>query len=169
MVGAEKTTTEAEPTSPELIYPNVEIFYKIRAENPDLTFDEAYNQFVVGGGRSPSPPGSSNGSGSDSSDSKLEEEPEYDMADNRERDPPTVHNWLDEDVVAVPGPVHNLPRHPEEILPIFNPDEKQPTEEHLKQFKMKVRLLNVRHEDVICRLFPYTFTGKASTRYFSLP
>jgi len=34
---------------------------------------------------------------------------------------------------------------------------------------MKVRLLNVRHEDVICRLFPYTFTGKASAWYFSLP
>jgi len=63
----------------------------------------------------------------------------------------------------------NLPRHPEKILPIFNPDEKQPAEEHLKQFKMKVRLLNVRHGDVICRLFPYTFTSKASAWYFTLP
>ena len=85
------------------------------------------------------------------------------MADNRVGHPPAAHNWLDEDVVAVLGPVHNLPRHPEKILPIFNPDEKQPVEEHLKQFKMKVRLLNVRHEDVICRLFPYTFTSKDST------
>lgn len=55
------------------------------------------------------------------------------------------------------------------ILPIFNPDENQPAEEHLKQFKMKVRLMNVRHEDVICRLFPFTFIGKAFAWYFSLP
>jgi len=34
---------------------------------------------------------------------------------------------------------------------------------------MKVRLLNVRHEDVICILFPFTFAGKASAWYFSLP
>lgn len=29
-------------------------------------------------------------------------------------------------------------------------------------------MLNVRHEDVVCRLFPYNFNGKASTWYFSL-
>ena len=33
---------------------------------------------------------------------------------------------------------------------------------------MKIRLLNVRHEDVVCILFPYTFINKASTWYFSL-
>ena len=31
-----------------------------------------------------------------------------------------------------------------------------------------IRLRNVIHEDVVCRLFPYTFEGKASTWYFSL-
>jgi hypothetical protein len=31
-----------------------------------------------------------------------------------------------------------------------------------------VRLMNVQHEDVICRLFPYMFENKASTWYFSL-
>ena len=91
------------------------------------------------------------------------------MAENRARDPPIVHDSLNEDAVAVPGVQHNLPRHLEKILPIFNPDENQPAEEHLKQFKMKIRLMNVRHEDVICRLFPFTFTGKASAWYFSLP
>ena len=29
-------------------------------------------------------------------------------------------------------------------------------------------VLDVEHEDVVCRLFPYTFEGKASTWYFSL-
>ena len=29
-------------------------------------------------------------------------------------------------------------------------------------------LRNIIYEDVVCRLFPYTFEGKASTQYFSL-
>jgi len=89
---SEAVTTESKPTSLEHTYPNVEIFYKIRAENPDLTLAEAYNQFVVGGGRPPSPLGSSNGSGSNSSEFEPEEESEDDMADNLARDPPVVHN-----------------------------------------------------------------------------
>ena len=31
-----------------------------------------------------------------------------------------------------------------------------------------IRLRNVIHENVVCRLFPYSFKGQASTRYFSL-
>lgn len=31
------------------------------------------------------------------------------------------------------------------------------------------RLMSVQVEDVVCRLFPYTFEEKASTWYFSLP
>ena len=31
-----------------------------------------------------------------------------------------------------------------------------------------ITLRNVIHEDVVCRLFPYTFEGRASTWYFSL-
>ena len=31
-----------------------------------------------------------------------------------------------------------------------------------------IRLRNVIHEDEVCRLFPDTFDGKYSTRYFSL-
>ena len=30
-------------------------------------------------------------------------------------------------------------------------------------------LMSVQDENVVCRLFPYTFEGKASTWYFSLP
>jgi hypothetical protein len=33
---------------------------------------------------------------------------------------------------------------------------------------LAVRLMNVQHEDVVCRLFPYTFENKSSTWYFSL-
>lgn len=105
----EASTTETERTTPETEYPNTEIFYKIREDNPDLMIVEAYRQFLAENGRPPSPsnssppPSSSNGSGSESSKSESEEELEDDMAENRARDPPIVHDWLNEDVVTVPG------------------------------------------------------------------
>ena len=33
---------------------------------------------------------------------------------------------------------------------------------------LSLRLLDVEHEDVVCRLFSYTFVGQASTWFFSL-
>ena len=82
--------------------------------------------------------------------------------------PPNPMPWMGQDAVAVPGVQHPLPKHPEKVLPKFNPDSKEPTEDHVKKFMLAVRLLDVEHEDVVCRLFPYTFEGKASTWYFSL-
>jgi hypothetical protein len=75
--------------------------------------------------------------------------------------------WLDQDAVSVPGPQHPLPKHPEKWLPKFDPDSKQIVEYHIKKFMLAIRLRNVEHEDVVCRLFPYTFEGNASTWYFS--
>jgi ribonuclease HI len=75
--------------------------------------------------------------------------------------------WLDQDAVAVPGAQHPLPKHPEKWLPKFDPDSKQIAEDHIKKFMLAIRLCNVEHEDVVCRLFPYTFEGNASTWYFA--
>jgi hypothetical protein len=72
------------------------------------------------------------------------------------------------DVIAVLGGVHPFPKHPEKFLSKFNPDRKDSTEDHIKKYILVVRLLNFKHEDVMCRPFPYTFEGKSSTRYFSL-
>jgi hypothetical protein len=69
--------------------------------------------------------------------------------------------------VAIPGPQHPLPKHPEKWLPKFDPDSKQIVEDHIKKFMLAIRLRSVEHEDVVCRLFPYTFEGNASTWYFS--
>jgi hypothetical protein len=41
------------------------------------------------------------------------------------------------------------------------------SEDHIKKFMLAIRLRSVEHEDVVCRLFPYTFEGNASTWYFS--
>ena len=76
--------------------------------------------------------------------------------------------WLAQDAVAVPGVQHPLPKHPEKLLPKFNPEFKEPLEDHVKKFMLGVRFLDVEHEDVVCRVFLYTFEGKASTWYFSL-
>jgi hypothetical protein len=75
--------------------------------------------------------------------------------------------WLDQDVVAVPGPQHPLPKHPEKCLTKFDPDSKRIAEDHIMKFMLDIRLRNVEHEDVVCRLFPYTFEGNASTWYFA--
>jgi hypothetical protein len=75
--------------------------------------------------------------------------------------------WLDQDVVAVLGPQHLLPKHPEKWLTKFDPDSKQVAEDHIMKFMLDIRLRNVEHEDVVYRLFPYTFEGNASTWYFS--
>jgi hypothetical protein len=75
--------------------------------------------------------------------------------------------WLDQDVVVVPGPQHPLSKHPKKWLPKFNPNSKQIVEDHIKKFMLAIRLRSVEHEDVVCRLFPYTFEGNASTWYFS--
>ena len=68
----------------------------------------------------------------------------------------------------MPGNQHPLPKHPEKLLPKFNPELKEPTEDHVKKFMLAVQLLDVEHKDVVFGLFPYTFEGKASTWYFSL-
>ena len=76
--------------------------------------------------------------------------------------------WLVMDVIAVPRAQHPLPKHPKKLLPKFHPDNDITLEDHIKQFMLSLRLLDVQHEDVLCRLFPYTFVGQASTWFFSL-
>ena len=76
--------------------------------------------------------------------------------------------WLAADVIAVPGAQHPLPKHPQKLLPKFDPDNDITHEDHIRQFTFSIRLLDVQHEDVVCRLFPYTFVGQASTWFLSL-
>ena len=70
--------------------------------------------------------------------------------------------------IVVPGAQHPLPKHPEKLLPKFDHDNDVTLEDHIKQFMLSLRLKNVQHDDVVCRLFPYTFVGQASTWFFSL-
>ena len=70
--------------------------------------------------------------------------------------------WLVVDAIAVSGAHHPLPKHPEKLLPKFDLDNDVLQEDHIKQFMLSLRLMNVEHDDVVCRLFSYTFVGKTS-------
>ena len=65
--------------------------------------------------------------------------------------------WLVVDVIVIPGAQHHLPKHLEKLLPKFDPDNDVLSEDHIKKFMLSLRLMNVEDEDVVCRLFPYTF------------
>ena len=68
----------------------------------------------------------------------------------------------------VPNIQHPFPKHPEKLLPKFDPTNAVSPEDNIKQFMLSLRLLDVQHEYVVFRLFPYTFVGQASTWFFSL-
>lgn len=76
--------------------------------------------------------------------------------------------WLDLDALSIPREVHALPRHPEKVLPNFHPKKKELVEDHINKFVLAIRILNSEHGDVVCKLFPFTFKGKAFTWFFSL-
>ena len=76
--------------------------------------------------------------------------------------------WSPVDSIAVPGAQHPLPKHPKKLLPKLDPNNDVTPKDHIKQFMLSLRLMDVQHKDVVCKLFPYTFVDKASTWFFSL-
>ena len=61
-----------------------------------------------------------------------------------------------------------MPKHPEKILPKFDHDGDVLLEDHIKKIILSLILMNVEHEDVVCRLLAYTLISKASTWFFNL-
>jgi hypothetical protein len=98
-----------------------------------------------------------------------------DMEDNNDHDeesgnpPQNNQPCLARDVFSIHGRVHNFPRHPETLLPKFDPETLGFLDDHIKKFILSIKLMNVQHEDVVCRLFPYIFDNSASMWYFNLP
>lgn len=64
--------------------------------------------------------------------------------------------------------MHNLPKRSNFLLPKYDLDFPGPPKDHIKEFILSIRLMNVQHEDVVCRIFPYTFENKVLTWYFNL-
>lgn len=61
------------------------------------------------------------------------------------------------DFIVVLGAQHPLPKHPKKILPKFDLDNDVTPEDQIKQFMLSLKLMDVHHKDVVCRLFSYTF------------
>jgi hypothetical protein len=149
-------------------------FPEVREQLGDINLtvnptDPNTNPAAGGSGIHPSPPPSSpssSGGDSSSNEGKSPSQPSTPTTPMENQNNP-ARPWLDQDVVVVPGDQHPLPKHPEKWLPKFDPDSKQIVEDHIKKFVLAIRLRNVEHEDVVCRLFPYTFEGNASTWYFT--
>ena len=76
--------------------------------------------------------------------------------------------WLTINSIAIPRPQNPLPKHPEKLLPKFHPDKDILLEDHIKKFILTLNLMNVHHEDMVCRLFYFTFQGNASSWFFNL-
>jgi hypothetical protein len=148
-------------------------FSKVREHLGDIDLtvsptDPNTNPVVGGSGIPPSPPPSSPSSfgGDSSNEGNSPSQPSTPHSPMENQNNP-ARPWLDQDVVAVPGAQHPLPKHPEKWILKFDPDSKQIAEDRIKKFMLAIRLHNFEHEDVVCRLFPYTFEGNASTWYFA--
>jgi hypothetical protein len=86
---------------------------------------------VRGSGLPPSPPNPSPPpSGGESSDKESSSSEDSQTSNNSQTSSQMANQnnharpWLDQDVVAIPGPQHPLPKHPEKWLPKFDPDSK---------------------------------------------
>jgi hypothetical protein len=58
------------------------------------------------------------------------------------------------------GPLQNLLKKAIDFLPKFNGEGNRTTFEHIRKHACTLCLLNIVHEDVVCRVFPFTFEGK---------
>jgi hypothetical protein len=77
--------------------------------------------------------------------------------DGNNPNPQNYEPWLLSDVFVISGVLHDLPKHPKKFLPKFDPEKKDLFEDHVKNFISSIRLQNVQHEDVVCRLFLHNF------------
>jgi len=59
------------------------------------------------------------------------------MARNN-HNPPPYEPWLVPNVVAIPGKIHDMPKHPSKFFPKFNPDKKDYFENHVKKFLLEI-------------------------------
>jgi hypothetical protein len=76
-----------------------------------------------------------------------------------------ISPWMSEGSLNLAIPLHEMPRKYDKVLPKFDLDRPILPKDHIKDFFLANRFLNVQHEDMVCRVFAYTFSGKVSTWY----
>ena len=60
------------------------------------------------------------------------------MGDCDQGNPNGDRPWLRHGVFTVPGLQHNLPKHPDKLLPKFDRDDKELAENHIDKFILAV-------------------------------
>jgi len=80
---------------------------------------------------------------------------------------PPPPRWRERNIVAVRGHAYDLLRHPKIFITKFDPDKRDSAEEHLLRYTTTLEALQVKHEDVACRLFSYFVEGKPSSWFFN--
>lgn len=81
----------------------------------------------------------------------------------------TYLDWMAQGLPTLSNSLHKIPKHIEKLLSKFDPDKKTNVEDHIDEFYMHLRMLEVHFDNVICRIFQYTLEGRASVWYNSLP
>lgn len=101
--------------------------------------------------------------GGGSSYSEKEEEPrEEDMVDQD-------LDSIAQQPLSLLDNLHKMPRHLENLLSKFDPDKKTKEEYYIDNFYMHIQMLEVKYDDVSCRIFSFTLEGIAIAWYHSLP
>ena len=74
--------------------------------------------------------------------------------------------WRERSPLNLTPPLHNLPQGFDNLLPRFDPEERIAVDEHLQSFYLALEGLRAgEYEDVVCRLFPHTLKGAATSWY----
>ena len=60
--------------------------------------------------------------------------------------------WMAQSPLALLGPLHDMPRHPEKHLPKFDPKKGTSAEDHISSFYLSLQIMRVQSDDVACRL-----------------
>lgn len=71
-------------------------------------------------------------------------------------------DWMDQGPLSLSCNLHYLPKHPKTLLTKYDPDKKVKDEDHIDDFNLHLRMLQVRYDDISCRLFVYTLDGRTS-------
>lgn len=71
--------------------------------------------------------------------------------------------------ISLQGKFHDLLENPDKFTPRYIYEESKTAEDHIKVFKEICNRKQVQHEDVVVRLFPYTFGKMSFQWYLNMP
>jgi len=77
--------------------------------------------------------------------------------------------WMTQGPLSLPAIPHKMPKRAKRLNIKFNSDSVVKAEDHLDNFYLQLKTLEVHYDDVECILFPCTLEGHVASWYHSLP